>query len=78
MGGALFLGNELSDYIIQFTSTGNPNGASDRTIPWPKYDKAERKTLTILDGDIPLAIGTDSMRLEAIASLSSLTLAYPL
>ena len=70
--------DELGDYIIKFAATGDPNGASNRTIPWPKYDKNERKVLSILDGDTPIAIGNDTLRLEAMAGLSALSLAYPL
>ena len=75
---ALLEADELADYIIKFAATGDPNGASNRTIVWPQYDKKERKVLSILDGDVPLAIGNDSLRLEPMATLTALSLEYPL
>ncbi|TBU30068.1 alpha/beta-hydrolase [Dichomitus squalens] len=73
-------GQELADYIIQFTATQDPNGkngtASERTIYWPKYDTAKRQVLSVLNDS--LAIGNDTLRLEPIASLTALSIAFPL
>ncbi|TBU44216.1 alpha/beta-hydrolase [Dichomitus squalens] len=73
-------GQELTDYIIQFTATQDPNGkngtASERTIYWPKYDTAKRQVLSVLNDS--LAIGNDTLRLEPIASLTALSIAFPL
>ncbi|EJF60604.1 alpha/beta-hydrolase [Dichomitus squalens LYAD-421 SS1] len=73
-------GQELADYIIQFTATQDPNGkngtASEHTIYWPKYDTAKRQVLSVLNDS--LAIGNDTLRLEPIASLTALSLAFPL
>ncbi|TBU30072.1 alpha/beta-hydrolase [Dichomitus squalens] len=73
-------GQELTDYIIQFTATQDPNGkngtASERTIYWPKYDTAKRQVLSVLNDS--LAIGNDTLRLEPIAGLTALSLAFPL
>ncbi|KAI0793564.1 carotenoid ester lipase precursor [Fomes fomentarius] len=77
VGPALFIGDELTDYIIQFTATLDPNGgASDRTIEWPKYDTQSRTVLSLVDSG--LEIGNDTARLEAMAVLSALSVAYPL
>ncbi|KAI0742716.1 alpha/beta-hydrolase [Daedaleopsis nitida] len=76
MAQALSDANELADYIIQFAATGNPNGASNRTISWPKYDAKSRKML-IIDDD-GLEIGADTARLSATGVLTGLSLAYPL
>ncbi|EIW62477.1 alpha/beta-hydrolase [Trametes versicolor FP-101664 SS1] len=71
-------GNDLADYVIQFVTTLDPNGASNRTIPWPRYDPLERSMLTLLPGDTPLEIVPDTARLEAMAGLTGLSIAFPL
>ncbi|OJT05053.1 hypothetical protein TRAPUB_4118 [Trametes pubescens] len=71
-------GNDLADYVIQFTNTLDPNGASNRTIPWPRYDPLARSMLTLLPGDTPLEIVPDTARLEAMAGLTGLSIAFPL
>lgn len=71
-------GNELTDYIVQFVTHLDPNGASNRTIAWPKYDPLSRKVLTLLDGDVPLKIETDNLRLLPMQGLTALSLAFPL
>ncbi|EIW62500.1 carotenoid ester lipase precursor [Trametes versicolor FP-101664 SS1] len=76
---ALVEGNDLADYVIQFTATLDPNGgASNRTIPWPRYDPGARSMLVLLEGDTPLGIVPDTARLEAMAGLTALTVAYPI
>ncbi len=71
-------GHDLADYVIQFTATLDPNGgASNRTIPWPRYDPLVRSMLTLLDGDTDLEIMADTARLEAMAGLTGLCLAFP-
>ncbi len=75
--GATLLGaDDFADYIIQFTATQNPNGASNRTIPWPKYDTVQRKALHIVDEG--LEIGNDTLRSAAIDVLTALSVAFPL
>ena len=68
----------MADYIIRFTATLDPNGASNRTIGWPSYDVETRRVLRILDGDVQLAIGKDVARLEAAGVLTELSLRFPL
>ncbi|PIL25483.1 hypothetical protein GSI_13373 [Ganoderma sinense ZZ0214-1] len=73
-------GEELTDYVIQFATTLDPNGGSgsNRTIPWPRYDPAARQMLLVLDGEEPLAIGRDDAREEAMEFIVALSLKYPL
>ena len=73
---ALFGANELTDYIIQFTATLNPNGGSNRTIEWPQYDTESRKALHIVEDGIE--IGNDTLRFKPMQELSELSIAYPL
>ncbi|KAI0699629.1 alpha/beta-hydrolase [Cerioporus squamosus] len=75
-GPALLGADDLADYIIQFTATLDPNGASNRTISWPKYDAAHRKALHLVDEG--LNIGNDSLRLAAMDELTALSVAFPL
>ncbi len=75
-GAALFGADDLSDYIVQFTATLDPNGASNRTIPWPKYDTVYRQALHIVEEG--LNIGNDTLRLAAMDGLTALSIAFPL
>ncbi|KAM5544406.1 hypothetical protein V8D89_002066 [Ganoderma adspersum] len=73
-------GEELTDYVIQFVASLDPNGGSNRTIPWPRYDPAARQMLLVreLDGEEPLAIARDDAREEAMAFVTALSMKYPL
>ncbi|KAI0666890.1 carotenoid ester lipase precursor [Trametes maxima] len=66
------------DYFIRFVATLDPNGASNGTIQWPRYDSNKREVLLFADGEIPLGISDDTARRDAIAELTSLTSVYPL
>ncbi|PIL25455.1 hypothetical protein GSI_13345 [Ganoderma sinense ZZ0214-1] len=73
-------GEELTDYLIQFVATLDPNGGSgsNRMIPWPRYDPAARQMLVVLDGEERLAVERDDAREEALEFLAALSLKYPL
>ena len=73
---ALFGPNELTDYIIQFVATQDPNGASNQTIFWPKYDMVHRRKLRILDEGVK--VDGDLQRSAAMEELTALSLAFPL
>ncbi|TFK82847.1 alpha/beta-hydrolase [Polyporus arcularius HHB13444] len=75
-GAALSGADDLADYIIQFTATRDPNGASNRTIPWPKYDTVNRQALHVVEEG--LNIGNDTLRLAAMGGLTALSIAFPL
>ena len=70
-------GGELADYLIQFATTLDPNGGSNRTIYWPQFNKDTRSALVVLDGDVPLEIGDDSARRAQMDKLTELNLKYP-
>ncbi|KAI0365186.1 alpha/beta-hydrolase [Pilatotrama ljubarskyi] len=70
--------DDLAAYVIHFAATLDPNGASNQTIHWPRYDPAGRMVLTLLDGHTPLEISRDTARLDATTAVTELTLAYPL
>ena len=82
-GIALFAPDDLTDYIIQFVATLDPNGASgsasNRTIAWPRYEPATRRMLVLREGEgEPLSIGRDDAREEAMEFVAALSLKYPL
>jgi carboxylesterase type B len=44
----IYFDGELTDYLINFATTLDPNG---RTVPsWPKYTTANPNMMTFLDG----------------------------
>ncbi|KAJ8495240.1 hypothetical protein ONZ51_g1826 [Trametes cubensis] len=75
--GSILMGDDFTDYVIQFTAALNPNGASNRTINWPQYDTVNRSMLKLVDGDKPLEVGHDTDRLEAMAGLTAYSIARP-
>ncbi|PIL29445.1 hypothetical protein GSI_08387 [Ganoderma sinense ZZ0214-1] len=73
-----FMGAALADYIVQFVATLDPNSdnANASAVYWPKYDTKQRQVLeTHNDG---VAIGADTLRLEPMAALTAISLAYPI
>ena len=76
------MGAALADYIIQFVATLDPNGdnangsVSASTIYWPKYDTMQRQALETHDDGV--VIGNDTLRLEPMAALTAISLAYPI
>ncbi|KAF8970831.1 carotenoid ester lipase precursor [Flammula alnicola] len=69
-------GEELTNYLVRFVTTLNPNGFGN--VIWPQYTPQSPQLLTFLDGLIPTAITQDTFRQAQIAFLNNLTLAHPL
>lgn len=79
-----FGGGELTDYMVYFTATLNPNAptkGSPRRLPhWPKYNASNPGLLTFFDtGFFPsTAITEDRFREEGINALARLLFEHPL
>ena len=76
------MGEDFTEYFIQFIATLDPNGGSssdsNRTISWPQYDSIAHKMLVVQDGEERLVVGRDDAREEAIEFVTALSLKYPL
>ncbi|KAJ7205202.1 Alpha/Beta hydrolase protein [Mycena pura] len=71
----VFGDGELTDFLVNFATTLNPNGP---TVPhWPAYTTATPNMMTFLDGLIPTVITQDTYRASAIQFLTNLTLEFP-
>ncbi|KAF8907652.1 carotenoid ester lipase precursor [Gymnopilus junonius] len=69
-------GEELTNYLVRFVTTLNPNGFGN--VMWPQYTPQSPQMLTFLDGLIPTTITLDTFRSSQLAFLNNLTLAHPL
>ncbi|KAJ8081169.1 hypothetical protein PM082_018012 [Marasmius tenuissimus] len=68
---------ELTDYLIHFATTLDPNG--DGTPNWPKYTKESPELLTFVDDFLaPTLITQDTYRREAMNALIDVVLAHPI
>ncbi|KAJ7205201.1 carotenoid ester lipase precursor [Mycena pura] len=71
----VFGDGELTDFLVNFATTLNPNGP---TVPhWPAYTTATPNMMTFLDALIPTVITQDTYRASAIQFLTNLTLEFP-
>jgi len=67
----------MADYFIQFITHLDPNGrsASHRSIlPWPRYSNEVPSTIRFFHDDIPVSIGRDDYRQEALNNWNRLAL----
>ncbi|KAF5350591.1 hypothetical protein D9756_008678 [Leucocoprinus leucothites] len=74
---SFFIGQELRDYIINFTNKQDPNRGGLFDFKWPKYTAESPNQLIFLDGLIPQVIGQDTYRKDQMDFLTQLTLAVP-
>ncbi|KAI9454054.1 Alpha/Beta hydrolase protein [Lactarius psammicola] len=72
----IYGGQDLTDYLIHFATTLNPNGGS--SPQWPKYTTSSPQLLTLLDGAVPTNITLDTYRVDAMNFLTELSLSHPL
>ena len=69
----------MTDYLIHFVNHGDPNGAGDSLVYWPKYNNETRHQLTFSDDvDSPLVITSDTYRVDGFNKLTELSLLFPL
>ncbi|KAJ7485724.1 carotenoid ester lipase precursor [Mycena latifolia] len=72
----IYFGGELTDYLINFATTLNPNGP---TVPhWPAYTVATPNMMTLQDGPVRTTITQDTCRAEEMHLLMNLTLQFPI
>ncbi|KAF9482847.1 carotenoid ester lipase precursor [Pholiota conissans] len=69
-------GEELTNYLVRFVTTLNPNGLGN--VLWPQYTPQSPTMLTFLDGFVPTTFTQDTFRSAQLAFLNNLTLAHPL
>jgi acetylcholinesterase len=65
---------ELRDYVIRFTATLDPNGGNPIAFPWPKWNNGTKVVLEMIDGIVPLVLGTDTFRSDAIDFITHFSL----
>ncbi|KAJ7660448.1 carotenoid ester lipase precursor [Mycena rosella] len=67
---------DLTDYLINFATTLNPNGKT--VANWPSYTSAAPNMLTLIDGLITTTITQDTYRAAAMQFLTNITLEFPI
>ena len=65
---SIYSGGELLNYLIHFANTLEP-GTGDEHLPWPRYSIDSPLLMTILDGEEPLTLTTDTFREAAIETV---------
>jgi len=73
----IYGGGDLTDYLIHFATNLDPNGGL--SPQWPGYTTSSRQLTTLADSqDSNRTITLDTYRVEGMAFLTKLSLAYPL
>lgn len=67
----------MTDYLVNFVATLNPNGAGGQ-LYWPPYTKASPNMMTFQDGLVPLAITQDTYRVAPMQFLTNTLYANPI
>ena len=73
-------GKDLSDYLVRFVNTLDPNNYSNASaVNWPEYADCDApEVLVLLDGDKPQEVRKDTFQKEATDFMTELTLTQPL
>jgi len=71
---------DLTDFLIQFVTNLDPNGVL--SPPWPRYTTSSPQLMTLLGNQLEVTnnnrtITLDTYRVEAMASITNLSLTYP-
>lgn len=66
----------MTDYLVRFVTTLNPNGLGQ--LFWPNYLPNCTQLLAFVDGDTPLEIIMDDFRQNATDFLTQLSLEQPI
>ncbi|KAJ2924128.1 hypothetical protein H1R20_g12974, partial [Candolleomyces eurysporus] len=75
---SFFLGQDMQEYLIRFTTNLNPNSNSLFSYTWPKYDLSSKRLLVFQDNILaPLTTTKDDHREAAMNALIQITLTNP-
>jgi carboxylesterase type B len=75
---SFFLGQDMQEYLIRFTTNLNPNSNSLFSYQWPKYDLSSKRLLVFQDNILaPLTTTKDDHREAAMNALIQITLTNP-
>ena len=71
----IYGGGDLTDYLINFATNLNPNGAS--VANWPPYTNKSPQLLTLYDAPVPTNVTLDTYRAEGMKLLTEISLVNP-
>ncbi|KAI0265658.1 Alpha/Beta hydrolase protein [Gloeopeniophorella convolvens] len=72
----IFGPGDMTDYLIRFAATLDPNGNTGTF--WPRYTDQSPELLTFLDGATPLTTTEDTYRVPEMEFMTALSLADPI
>jgi hypothetical protein len=64
---AIYGPGDMTDTIVRFTATLDPNGAL--SVLWPAYTPGAPSMFHFVDGDVPFEVINDTYRAEGIGAL---------
>ncbi|KAI8974600.1 carotenoid ester lipase precursor [Trametes punicea] len=74
----VFGGGDMTDFLIRFVHTLDPNGRPGSEIHWPAYTPESPRLLAFVEGEEALEVIPDTFREEAMDFLVSLALDQPM
>ncbi|KAI0628174.1 Alpha/Beta hydrolase protein [Trametes polyzona] len=78
----MFGGGDMTDFLIRFVATLDPNDCNDSCVPpdtyWPAYTPESPQMLVFKDGKKTLKVVNDTFREEAIDASSSVLVSHKL